>query len=70
MKILRGALAVIVGYAIFVASALMLFKLIGIDPHAEPTVLVMLAVIVAAIFLFAPMSVLGGVLRIRGKNKS
>jgi hypothetical protein len=37
MKILRSVLAIVVGYAIFVVCALMLFRLFAIDPHAEPS---------------------------------
>ena len=35
MKILRNIAAIIVGYLIFSVSAVLLFKLGGIDPHAE-----------------------------------
>jgi hypothetical protein len=37
MNILRNILAVISGYAIFVVSALLLFKLSGVDAHADPS---------------------------------
>jgi hypothetical protein len=37
MKILRAIAAIILGYAIFVISALLLFRLAGINPHAEPS---------------------------------
>lgn len=35
MKIVRNIAAVIVGYLIFAGSAVFLFNLSGIDPHAE-----------------------------------
>jgi len=35
MKVLRNIFAVIIGYLIFVVSAVLLFGLSGIDPHAE-----------------------------------
>lgn len=116
MKILRSVLGVIVGYAIFVVSALMLFQLFHIDPHAEPSFGILVFVLlwgqafsflggflaqgisgtrslmvnyvlagimagfaafslfksagnhytqVGAILLFAPMSVVGGLVKIR-----
>jgi hypothetical protein len=116
MKVLRAIVAVILGYAIFVVSALVLFQLFDIAPHAEPSIGTLVIVIawgaafawlggfvaqlvagartltvnyilagimagfaafslfksgrnhytqIAAIFLFAPMSLLGGVLRLR-----
>ena len=34
MKVLRSIAAVIVGYSIFVISAVALFRLSGFDPHA------------------------------------
>ena len=37
MILLRSILGVIAGYAIFVISALVLFKFSGIDPHANPS---------------------------------
>ena len=44
-------LGVIVGYAIFVATSLALFKLSGQNPHADPTVFfVIVTVIYGAIF--------------------
>jgi len=114
MKVLRNILAVVVGYLIFAVSAVLLFNLAGIDPHAETgtgtkvTVIVfgcvfafvggyaakliaatstlkinfVLAVLmavfatfsffkspgehytqIAAIFLFAPVSIIGGIMR-------
>jgi len=38
MKIMKSILAVVTGYAIFVGSAVLLFQLSGIDPHADPSV--------------------------------
>ena len=35
MRIARSIAAVIVGYAIFAVSAVVLFKVAGIDPHAD-----------------------------------
>jgi hypothetical protein len=37
MNIFRNIIAVISGYAIFVISAVLLFKPSGIDPHADPS---------------------------------
>ncbi|MEO7992211.1 MAG: hypothetical protein ABI663_21855 [Chryseolinea sp.] len=37
MNILRNILAVLSGYALFVISAVLLFQLSGIDPHADPS---------------------------------
>lgn len=37
MNVIRTILGVITGYAIFVISAVLLFQLSGIDPHADPT---------------------------------
>jgi len=113
---LRNILSVIAGYAIFVVTSLLLFKVSGKDPHADPTTLFfvltlgygmlfsflsglltkliantkslqmnyILAIIIAgfatfsffktegnhwtqllAIFVFAPVSVLGGVYKMR-----
>lgn len=45
--------AVIVGYLIFAVSAVLLFKLAGIDPHAESGVRTMLLVVIfGTIFSF------------------
>ena len=66
MKILRMILGVIAGYAIFVISAVLLFKLSGIDPHADPTVgIIVLTVAYGLVFSF-----LGGFIthRIAGAN--
>ena len=38
MSILRRIVSVILGYATFVISAVLLFQLSGIDPHADPTI--------------------------------
>ncbi|NOS91894.1 MAG: hypothetical protein HOP30_08225 [Cyclobacteriaceae bacterium] len=58
MKVVRYVTAVIIGYATFVVSALLLFKFSGIKPHDDPTLSVMLLT-VAFGFMF---SFLGGVL--------
>ena len=42
MRIVRVILGVITGYAIFVISTVLLFQLSGINPHADPTLSVML----------------------------
>jgi hypothetical protein len=53
MKIVRNIAAVIVGYLIFAGCAVLLFKLAGIDPHAEAGLGTMLLVIVfGAVFSF------------------
>src|ERR1043166_6640537 len=58
MTILRNILAVILGYAVFVVSAALLFQLSGIDPHAEPaTGFIVLSIIYGILFSF-----LGGLL--------
>ena len=38
MNIVRNVLAVIVGYLIFAVSAVLLFNLSGIDPHADASI--------------------------------
>jgi hypothetical protein len=116
MKVFRTIVGFILGYAIFVVSAVLLFRLSGVDPHADPGIGFMILTMVygiafgflgglvaqaisgtrqltvnyilsgimagfaafslfkttgnhysqiAAIFLFAPVSVLGGLLYIR-----
>jgi hypothetical protein len=45
MKLLKNILAVVVGYAIFVISTVLLFKISAIDAHADPSVGVMILVI-------------------------
>jgi hypothetical protein len=53
MKILKPVLSVVVGYAIFVISAIVLFQLSGVDPHAEPSTLFMISSIgYGALFAF------------------
>ena len=53
MNIARNIAAVIVGYLVFAVSALLLFKLAGIDPHAETgTRIVLLVVVFGAVFSF------------------
>jgi hypothetical protein len=116
MKVFRTIVGVILGYAIFVVSAVLLFRLSAVDPRADPGIGFMMLTIaygiafgflgglvaqaisgtrqltvnyvlagimagfaafslfktsgnhysqIAAIFLFAPASVLGGLLYIR-----
>ncbi len=38
MNIFRNILSVVVGYATFVISAVLLFQLSGINPHADPSI--------------------------------
>jgi hypothetical protein len=53
MNILRNIIAVIVGYAIFVVSAVLLFQLSGIDPHADPSIgFIILTIIYGMLFAF------------------
>jgi hypothetical protein len=53
MMIARNILGVIAGYLIFAVSAVLLFKLGGIDPHAEATVGLIAGVAVfGAVFAF------------------
>lgn len=55
---LRKTVSVILGYATFVISAVLLFQLSGIDPHADPTIgIIILIVTYGLIFSF-----LGGLL--------
>ena len=119
MNVIRNILGLIVGYLIFAVSAVLLFNLSGIDPHADAsygtialvvsfgavfaflggyiakliaatntlTANYVLAILmagfaafsffkspgnhytqIAAIFLFAPMSILGGFLRRRSET--
>ena len=46
MKIVRNIAAVIVGYLIFAVSAVLLFNVSGIDPHAEAGLMTKFGVIV------------------------
>lgn len=49
----RKILSIIVGYAIFVATSLALFKVSGQDPHSDPTTSFMIMTIIyGAIFSF------------------
>jgi hypothetical protein len=121
MKILTAIAAIIIGYAIFVISAVLLFQLSGIDAHSEPSIEFMIVSVlfgitfsflagyvsqlvsksgtltanyflafiiasfatfsmlqttgnhysqIAAIFLFAPASILGGVIYLGKATKS
>lgn len=57
MGILRNIFAVICGYAVFAVSAVLLFQLSGIDPHSDPSVVILLLVLAyGTVFSF-----LGGV---------
>ncbi len=58
MKVVKYVIAVIIGYATFVVSALMLFKFSGIKPHDDPTLGVMLLIVAFGLVF----SFLGGVL--------
>ena len=55
MAILRSVIAVVAGYLIFAASALVLFKLSGQDPHAPASMGFMVVSIVYGI-VFAALS--------------
>jgi hypothetical protein len=58
MNLIRNILAVILGYAVFVISGLLLFKLSGTDAHADPsTGFIILTVAYGILFSF-----LGGAL--------
>ncbi len=50
MNIARNILGVIVGYLIFAVSAVLLFQLSGIDPHADAGIGTMVLVIVFGAF--------------------
>lgn len=53
MKIARNILGLIAGYLIFAVSAVLLFKLSGIDPHAEASASLIAGVVVfGAVFAF------------------
>ena len=53
MNILRNILAVILGYATFVVSAVLLFQLSEIDPHADPPVgVIILTITYGLVFSF------------------
>lgn len=61
MKILRSVLAVILGYAVFAASAVVLFHATGLDPHAPQKVgFIAFAVVYGVVF-----AGLGGLLAAR-----
>ena len=44
-QMIRNVLGVIVGYLVFAVSAVLLFKLSGIDPRADPTVQTVILVV-------------------------
>ena len=50
MTIVRNIAAVVVGYLIFAVSAVLLFKLGGIDPHAEAGIGTILLVVFFGVF--------------------
>jgi len=53
MNIVRNILAVTLGYATFVVSAVLLFQLAGIDPHADPSIgVTTLTIVFGLIFSF------------------
>ena len=53
MNPIRNILAVISGYATFVLSAILLFQLSGIEPHADPSIAVAaLTIVYGLIFSF------------------
>ena len=53
MKIARNILGVVVGYLIFAVSAVLLFKVSGIDPHVDTSfVRVTFVILFGAIFSF------------------
>jgi hypothetical protein len=58
MKILQSVLAVILGYAVFAASAVLLFDAAGRDPHAPQK----LGFVVFAVFYGVTFAGLGGLL--------
>ena len=61
MKIVRSALAVILGYVVFAASAVLLFNTARRDPHAPQK----LGFIVFAVFYGVTFAGLGGLLAAR-----
>ncbi len=49
----RNVLSVVLGYTIFVISSLTLFKFSGIDPHADPSmVIIIITMLYGALFSF------------------
>ncbi len=49
----RNIFSIIVGYAIFVATSLALFKIAGQDPHSNPSIsFIILTIIYGAVFSF------------------
>jgi hypothetical protein len=50
---IRNILSILLGYAFFVATSLVFFKISGRDPHAEPTILfVILTIMYGVVFSF------------------
>lgn len=82
----RKIAGIILGYIIFVVSALVLFKLSGKGPHADPTIIFAILTGFAffsliktngnhrtqllAIFVFAPLAVFGGQFFLKNKQKA
>ncbi len=58
MKVVRRVAGVVLGYVVFAASAVLLFRLAGRNPHAQQDVAFMVAAIVYGVFFGA----LGGYL--------
>ena len=54
MNVVRNVVAVIVGYLLFAVSAVLLFNLSGIDPHADASIgTIALVIVFGAVFAFA-----------------
>ena len=54
MNVIRNVVGVIVGYLIFAVSAVLLFNLSGIDPHADASIgTIALVIVFGAVFAFA-----------------
>ncbi len=71
MKIARRILGVVVGYVIFAASAVLLFRLSGHDPHAQQSVSFMVGsvlygMVFAALGGYASAALGGGNARVQG----
>ena len=61
----RSIVAVAIGYLIFAASAVVLFRVTGVDPKVPPTADASLWSPLAAMLVMAPAAVFGGSLRHR-----
>ncbi len=63
---LRNLFALITGYAIFVVTAVLLFQISGVDPHSDPSISFLVAVIACGML----SSITGGfVLQLISKDK-